>query len=310
MKNQLRDALLKEKKAKMSRLSKAIEKARREGTFSESSQPHSPVETPSYPQDSKLSPIREPIKLHGDFQPNKTSGSLAIPDGQFGDPNERLVSLTSPSSAEGEQYRSLRYLLEQMHQERGINVVAVTSPSPADGKTVTTLNLAGSLAQDSNARVLVIDADLRLPSVASFLGMKSVGEGLTEAVLTPSSSLADVVRFHPKYNMAVLPSRTSAVAPYEVLKPSRMGAVLQELREHFDAILIDLPPLIYPECLLLEKLVDGYLIVVAANQTTNKMFQQGVETITPEKVLGIVFNRDTRKMSSYYRHYKHAPNAG
>lgn len=294
----------------MSRLSKAIEKAKREGTFSEDSQSRTPVEAPSYPQESKLSPIPEPIKLHSDFQSDKRRASLSIPDGQFGDPNERLVSLISPSSAEGEQYRSLRYLLEQMHQERGINVVAVTSPSPADGKTITTLNLAGSLAQDSNARVLVIDADLRLPSVASFLSMESVKKGLTEAVLTPSSSIDDIIRFHPQYNMAVLPSRSSAVAPYEVLKPSRMGPVLQELRQHFDAILIDLPPLIYPECLLLEKLVDGFLIVVAANQTTSKMFQQGVETITPEKVLGIVFNRDTRKMSSYYRYYKHAPNTG
>src|SRR5688572_18446821 len=82
---------------------------------------------------------------------------------------EQLVSFVAPGSFAADQYRSLRHIVEQMRKESDVRVLAVTSPTPGDGKTLTTLNLAGALAQAAGARVLVIDADLRRPSITGYL---------------------------------------------------------------------------------------------------------------------------------------------
>src|SRR5207245_10100516 len=82
---------------------------------------------------------------------------------------EQLVSLLAPDSYAADQYRSLRHSVERLRMECGLHVRAMTSPTPADGKSVTTLNLAGALAQGPDARVLIVDADLRRPSVAKYL---------------------------------------------------------------------------------------------------------------------------------------------
>src|SRR3989454_8075981 len=81
------------------------------------------------------------------------------------DIDERLVSLFAPNSFEAEKYRALAHMIELMHKDTGLQVLAVTSPTPGDGKTTTTINLAGALAQSPEARVLLMCADLRKPSV-------------------------------------------------------------------------------------------------------------------------------------------------
>src|SRR2546425_399519 len=85
--------------------------------------------------------------------------------------DERLVSLFAPNSYEAEKYRALAHTIELMHKATGLQVLAVTSPTPGDGKTTTTINLAGALAQSPEARVLLMCADLRKPSVIEHLGM-------------------------------------------------------------------------------------------------------------------------------------------
>src|SRR5947209_7510156 len=88
--------------------------------------------------------------------------------------SEQLVSLHDPDSFAADQYRTLRHTVDQFRKESNLQVLGVTSPAPGDGKTVTTLNLAGALAQAPDSRVLVIDADLRRPSVARYLGLASM----------------------------------------------------------------------------------------------------------------------------------------
>jgi Mrp family chromosome partitioning ATPase len=112
------------------------------------------------------------IDAHTPAKPDATFPSLATADRGVVDAlplAEQLVSFVAPGSFAADQYRSLRHILEQMRKESDVRVLAVTSPTPGDGKTVTTLNLAGALAQAAGARVLVIDADLRRPSVAGYL---------------------------------------------------------------------------------------------------------------------------------------------
>lgn len=235
---------------------------------------------------------------------------------------EHLVSLLTPTSFEADQYRALRYVLEQAHREADLSIVAVSSPAPGDGKTTTAVNLAGALAQAPEARVLLIDADLRRPSVdlrrpsvCLQLGVdESGGPGLAEAILDATISLEDVVRLYPRFNLAVLPAGRCPDRLYEVLKSPRLEDLLKQARQRYDYVVVDTPPLvIVPDCRVIAKWVDGFLVVVSAHKTPRKLVEEALNLLDPAKVIGLVFNGDDRPLSayygSYYGYYAYAPHA-
>jgi capsular exopolysaccharide synthesis family protein len=221
---------------------------------------------------------------------------------------EQLVSLIEPTSIAADQYRALRYSVETLRKESGVHLLGVTSPCPGDGKTVTTLNLAGALAQARDARVLVVDADLRKPSVASYLGLSDRRlPGLGHALRDPALELADVVHHIERFNLSVVPAGPPNAAPYELLHSSRLDVLLAEARRDYDCVLIDTPPaVLLPDCRVIERSVDGFLIVVAARKTTRKMVTEALNQIDADKVLGFVFNADDRPAArdhGYYGYY-------
>jgi capsular exopolysaccharide synthesis family protein len=216
-----------------------------------------------------------------------------------------LVSLLSPASLEAEQYRALRHLVEQFHRTQRLGVVAISSPAAGDGKTTTAINLAGALAQDPAARVLLIDADLRASSVLERLGRgRSPHRGLVDAILDPTVRLEHVARPCPPFTMFVLPAGRRPGAPYELLTSPRFGELLTEARRQFDYILLDTPPLVlFPDCRVLGGFVDGFLMVVAAHKTPRKLVEEALGVIDAQKLLGLVFNGDERSLSPYYYGY-------
>jgi capsular exopolysaccharide synthesis family protein len=216
--------------------------------------------------------------------------------------DEHLVSLLDPSSFEAEQYRTLRHVVEQRRRASGLAILAVTSPAPGDGKTTTSINLAASLAQASRSRVLLVDADLRLSSVGKLLGLGvESGPGLTDLILDPSLSLADLVRTLPSSNLSVLTAGRPPEAPYEILKSPRLENLLQEAKGKYDIVVLDTPPVLpIPDCRLLAQWVDGFLMVVAANKTPQRLVGEALNLLDRSKVIGIVFNRDHRPLSGYY----------
>jgi capsular exopolysaccharide synthesis family protein len=223
--------------------------------------------------------------------------------GEFGAPDDHLVSLVAPDSVESEHYRTVRYAVERMHRPPRGTLIGICSPSPLDGKTLTALNLSGSLSQDENVRVLVVDADLRNPSIGRFLRMKETGPGLSGALVRADCALETVIRRHPHYNLAILPAGTSTTAPYELFKSARMGSLLEEARAIFDYVCLDMAPMMFPEARLLEQHLDSFLIVVAAHRTKRKALEAALEMLDSSKVLGLLFNRDTQQRTqipSYY----------
>jgi capsular exopolysaccharide synthesis family protein len=180
----------------------------------------------------------------------------------------------------------------------------VTSPSPGDGKTVTTLNLAGALAQADGARVLVIDGDLRKPSVAPYLGLVDARRGLVDALRDPSYGLNDLARRMAGFNLWVVPAGRPEASPYELLSSPRLDAMVAQARRDFDCVLIDTPPVVLmPDCRLIERSVDGVLLVVAANKTPRTLVSEAVNALNPEKLFGFVFNADDRPSARYYGYY-------
>jgi capsular exopolysaccharide synthesis family protein len=218
-----------------------------------------------------------------------------------------LVSLLAPSSFEADQYRALRHMVEQMHKAGSLSILAVTSAAAGDGKTTTAINLAGTLAQAPESRVLLVEADLRRPSVTvrDHLGLRdSGGPGLVDTILDPSLGLADVVQRHPDFNLSVLPAGWRPTAPYEALKSPRVGELLEEARERYDYVIVDTPPLlVVPDCRLIGRWVDGFIVVVAAHKTPRKLVEEALNVLEPGKVVGIAFNGDERPLSGYYGYY-------
>jgi capsular exopolysaccharide synthesis family protein len=217
------------------------------------------------------------------------------------------VSFLTPSSFEAEQYRALRYMVEQMHKARGPSLVAVTSAAAGDGKTTTAINLAGTLAQAPETRVLLVEADLRRPSVTvrDHLGLRDAGgSGLVDAILDEGIALESVVQRHPRFNLSVLPAGWRPTAPYEALKSPRLGELLEEARQRYDYTILDMPPLLaVPDCRVIGKWVDGFLLVVAAHKTPRKLVEEALNVLEPGKVVGLVFNGDERPLSGYYGYY-------
>src|SRR3982751_665352 len=116
-----------------------------------------------------------------------------------------LVTLTSPGSFAAEQYQGLRLTIERLRRNRTLQIVAVTSPAAGEGKTLTAINLAGALARGADdARVLLIDADLRRPAVARQLAIQATAsKGLTEVVENPQATLDSVTHTLKPHNLSV-----------------------------------------------------------------------------------------------------------
>lgn len=213
-----------------------------------------------------------------------------------------LVSLLHPTSFMAEPYRALRHIVEQRQRTGRLSVVAVSSAASGEGKTTTSINLAGALAQAPGSRVLLVDADLRKSSIARQLALGDLGNhGLVEAILDPNLSLDDVVRARPAFNLHVLAAGTLPATPYEVLQSPRLEELLEEARRRYDFVIVDTAPLVpVPDSRIIAKLVDGVLLVVAAHKTPSKLLAQALNLMEPEKVIGLVFNGDDETPSSHH----------
>jgi len=212
------------------------------------------------------------------------------------------VSLLSPTTFEAEQYRTLRHMIEQLHASAQLSVVACTSPAGGDGKTTTAINLAGALAQAPDMKILVIDADLRRPTVAQTLTLGAdAGPGLVGAILNRNLTLEDVVRHRPPFNLSIIPAGRMSTNPYELLQSPRLAEILDEARRCYDYVVVDTPPLVsIPDCRAIARCVDGFLVVVAAHRTPRKLLEEALTVVDPAKIIGLVFNCDDRPLGGYY----------
>jgi capsular exopolysaccharide synthesis family protein len=213
----------------------------------------------------------------------------------------RLVSLLHPGTFAADQYRVLRHLIEEKRSE-GLSVIAVTSPTPGDGKTLTAINLAACLAESTTARVLLVDGDLRRPSILSRMGRGDrVLRGLVDIVAEDNVRLEDIVRKVARTNLFVLPPGKLRTSPYEVLKSPRLALIFTEGRRTFDFVVIDTPPIVaFPDFRLVEKVADASILVVAAHRTPGDAIEEAVNLLDPGKALGVVFNLATPS-NRYYR---------
>jgi capsular exopolysaccharide synthesis family protein len=211
---------------------------------------------------------------------------------EAGDIDDHLVSLLAPTSFAAEQYRAVRLAIETLHRERDIRVVAIASPGRGEGRTMTAINLAGALAQAPDARVVLVEADLRHPSIARYLGL-AAGRGLSGYLLDGTTTVDAVLQQPASIAFTVLPAGAASSMPYELLKSPRLGALLTELRQRFDYVLVDTPSALpFPDVGILRDLVDGFVGVVRANRTPRERLADMMNVLGRQRALGVVFNDD------------------
>ena len=286
----------------MGELLKAVDKVSRDRALRSEDKFRSPVEAQPIKREEPRVHLQSSRVRAQSQQPGRAR-SESKRRGKHGSPDEHMVSLVAPTSFEAERIRALRHQVEQMHKDIGLSVMVVTSPTIGDGKSFIAVNLAGALAQNPTARILLVDADLRKPTIHSLLGMGTYPDGLATYVLNTRVSLADVVVTRSEFNLAVLPGGRPPTSPYEVLKSPRFQALLDEARRHYDYVVMDAPPVLAcPDCRLMENNVDGFFVVVSAHTTPRKLVDEALDELDQEKVLGLIFNRQEldRQYSSYY----------
>ena len=291
----------------MSKFFEALERADTEqGMRTEASAPREPADAPALPPPP--APSRETVPAASSFFKRPAFEPAArVTDPAVDRPHRigmHLVSLLDPRSFAAEQYRMLRHVVETLRKDSNLQVVAVTSPGAGEGKTTTAINLAGALAQAPDARVLLVDLDMRRPAVARELGLAGSKRSLMNALLDSRLTLEDTVEYLAHFNLSVLPAGGPVVGPYELLKSPRLGTLLEEGRQRYDYIVLDTPPFVpVPDCRLIEKYLDGFLTVVAAHRTPRRMLTEALTLMDPAKTVGLVFNGDDVRRSSYYGDY-------
>lgn len=214
--------------------------------------------------------------------------------GEDGPVNPRLVCLLDPRSEHAESYYRLRYVLESRRDADSALVVGITSPTQGDGKTLTGINLAGALAKDSRARVLLLDLDLRRQGegVPEYLGMNlDRNLGIVDWIREKDYGDEQFTHYLHRFNLHVMAAGSDPELPYELLKSSRLDELIRRARRRYDFVIIDTPQILrLPDTELISRLVDGFVIVVKAEHTRQGQLEEALNLMTEDKVLGIVFN--------------------
>jgi capsular exopolysaccharide synthesis family protein len=211
-----------------------------------------------------------------------------------------MILLKNPKSHAAEAFRTLRTNIQFSSLDDEIKTIVVTSTQPGEGKSTVISNLAVTMAQ-SGKKVLLIDCDLRKPTIHKKLGLSNQ-DGLT-SLLAKEKKLEEVVQTTNVNNFYVLTSGPIPPNPAELLGSKRMKTFIAEIKEYFDAVLFDAPPVLaVTDAQILSTLCDGVMLVAAYGQAEKQGVLRAKEAINKVggKILGAVINKIPSNSKSYY----------
>jgi len=217
----------------------------------------------------------------------------------------KIISINNPKSPIAEAYRGIRTSIEFSNLDKDIKVITVTSSKQNEGKSTVIANLAVSFA-NLEKKVLILDGDLRNPSVHRMFGLSNI-HGLTD-VLIDNKTFLDCVHCTDTKHLHVLTCGKTPPNPSEMLSSKRMKKIIEELKDHYDYIFIDAPPIgIVTDAGIISTYTDGTLFVVGANETDAEMVKIAKKRLenVDANILGVVLNKFEQKGSKnyYYNYY-------
>ena len=219
-------------------------------------------------------------------------------------PESYLIDWSIPQAVPSEEFRSLRTRLNHLQASQRLSTLVISSPSPAEGKTFTSVNLALAQSHLAEKRVLLADFDLRRPRIHSLLQIDRE-PGLSD-YLSGTAPLSAVLRKIADTNLYVMPAGSPVKNPLELLNRKQVRALFDELPDVFHWTIIDTPPLLFSaDANLLATLTDGTLLVVKIGATTFDNVIRAMQSLCENNVLGIVANgaRASELYSKYTYYY-------
>ena len=217
---------------------------------------------------------------------------------------ETMVVINDPLSPMAEEYRKLKESVVKLtKRERFDNLIAVTSATVAEGKTMTAVNLAACLAGEFDHTVLLIDADLRRPTVHKYLQLGS-RKGLSDC-LREGLDVGELLVKTEIGKLSVLPAGTPVANPVELFSSEVLRNLFREMKTRYSDryIIIDTPPVLpFAETRSIARLADGVLLVVKEGQPSMAQVEEALDVLDT-KVLGIVYNGAQQQHRNSYYYY-------
>jgi protein-tyrosine kinase len=222
--------------------------------------------------------------------------------------NPFLVTLKEPSSHVAEEYRKLKSVVMKLtKKEQYLNTLMVTSTVGGEGKSVTSLNLAITMAQEYDHTILLVDADVRKSSLHQYLSLDAK-VGLTDCLLNDVDISEALIRTGIG-KLSFLPAGRQVRDPAELLSSNRMKSFLDEIKNRYPDryVIVDTPPVLSSaESISLGNMVDGVIFVVMEGVAPLDKIQEALGLLKDSQMLGLVYNNMTSgSFGGYYGHYSH-----
>lgn len=209
-----------------------------------------------------------------------------------------LRQAMSPGTHESEVFRLLRTKIQTLNVSRRLQCFGMVSASPGEGKTTTALALALSMAGERERRVLLIEADLRKPTIECYLGLpRRVGLG---DWLRGDGERLRIRRLDPP-GLHLLTAGSPGGQPAELLRSARMAQLIDVVRQSFDTVIVDCPPPVpLADSVILGDLIDGFIFVVRGRHTPREEIRGALGNLRPESIRGVIFNDYSQILPRYY----------
>ncbi len=210
-----------------------------------------------------------------------------------------IYSSINPRSIVAEEFRLLRINLEFSGIDRELKKIFVTSPNPAEGKSSAASNLAAVIAQ-SGKKVILVDADFRNPSINQYFNISNE-RGLSD-VFRENLDIWEITQQWQESNLWIIPTGPTPPNPIDLLSSNKMTQIIEELGKFYDMVIIDGPPVILPDAIVLSTKVDGVLLVVAHSVTRKDNARAKIKQLEQARarILGIIINKVPQGRSTYY----------
>jgi capsular exopolysaccharide synthesis family protein len=214
--------------------------------------------------------------------------------------NNRIVAFdkNDPKSMTFDLLRT--HVLQKM-EENGWRTLAITSPTPEAGKTVVAINLAMSIAQQTNKTAMLVDFDLRRPKIGTYLGIPM--EKSLNDLLDGTAELQDVLVNPDMPRLVVLPTKSAVTNSSETLSSKKIADLIKDLRERYRSriVIFDLPPvLVADDALALTPQIDCVLMVVANGMSTKSEIEDSLRHLPAANLIGTILNKAEVEMKAYY----------
>jgi capsular exopolysaccharide synthesis family protein len=218
-----------------------------------------------------------------------------------------LVCVTDKESLAAEKFRFLAVRLRQMRQTRPLKKILVTSSVPQEGKSTVAANLACTLARRARQRTLLLDGDLRRPSLSHIFGLGKI-PGICEW-LQGDSGPGESIYHLEEAGLWILPAGSTPRNPLELMQSGRLSSLMEQLTAWFDWIVVDTPPILpLADTSVWMRVVDGALLVTRQGTSEKRQLQRGIEAIDKSKLIGALLNCSSNTAhNDYYYHYKPQP---